>query len=168
MSYLGYSGKEEPMVTFKKAISDQEFEIGKNLFRAYAKELGIDLAFQNFEDELQHIERQYGAPEGTLIIVYSDEGQAIGCFGIRKLDKEICELKRMYIHPEFRGQGIGNLLMEASIEAGSQLGYQKIRLDTLATMLPAIGLYKSYGFYAIEPYRYNPMEEAMYFERKLT
>ncbi|WP_430966655.1 GNAT family N-acetyltransferase [Spongiimicrobium sp. 2-473A-2-J] len=156
------------MVTFKKATSDQEFEIGKGLFRAYAEELGIDLTFQNFEDELQDIARQYSEPEGSLVIAYSNKKQPIGCFGIRKLDEGICELKRMYIHPEFRGQGIGNLLMKESIRAGNKLGYTKIRLDTLSTMRPAIGLYKSYGFYEIEPYRYNPMEGAMYFERALT
>lgn len=159
--------KEKIMVEFKIAVSNQEFEIGKNLFRAYAKELGLDLAFQNFDYELENMQRQYCEPEGTLLIVYLKNSQPIGCFGIRKLDDTICELKRMYLDSKFRGRGIGKKLMEESIKIGSKLGYKKIRLDTLSTMKSAIGLYKKYGFYEIEPYRYNPIEGAIYFEKRL-
>ncbi|KAA3639919.1 MAG: GNAT family N-acetyltransferase [Bacteroidetes bacterium] len=155
------------MVKFKTAKSDQDFEIGKNLFQAYAKALGIDLAFQNFESELNNLRAQYHEPDGILFIIFSQENRPIGCVGIRKLDNNICELKRMYLEAPFRGTGIGKQMMEESIKAARKLGYEKIRLDTLATMKPAINLYKKYDFYEIESYRFNPIDGAIYFEKEL-
>lgn len=155
------------MVKFKIAKSDQDFEIGKNLFQAYAKAIGIDLAFQNFDTELNNLKVQYHEPDGTLFLIYSQENQPIGCVGIRKLDDSICELKRMYLKASFRGKGIGKRMMEESIKAARKMGYEKIRLDTLATMTPAIKLYKKYDFHEIAPYRFNPIEGAIYFEKAL-
>ena len=108
------------MIAFKQATSKQDFEIGKRLFQAYVKELGIDLSFQNFATELEQIEQQYGPPDGTLIILYSDN-HPIGCFGIRKLETTIGELKRMYIAAEFRGDGLGKLLLEKAIKTAKTL-----------------------------------------------
>lgn len=156
------------MITFKRATTTQEFEIGKSLFQAYAQAIGIDLSFQNFTDELENINEQYGGREGALLIAYSKEDEPVGCCGIRKIDEGICELKRMYIIPRFQGYGIGRQMMEQSISIGKELGYEKMRLDTLPTMQSAVGLYKKYGFYEIEPYRYNPIKEALFFEKNLS
>ncbi len=155
------------MITFKKAVSEEDFEMGKVLFQNYAEGLGIDLAFQDFAGELEDIATQYGEPEGVLFLIFSKEKEAIGCFGVRKFSAGICELKRMYLKDRFRGQGIGKRMMEEALSAATQLGYTKIRLDSIEQMQPAIALYKQFGFYEVEPYRYNPVEGAIYFEKDL-
>lgn len=152
---------------FRIAATEQEFEVGKQLFRAYAAGLNIDLSFQSFEQELVNIQQQYSEPEGALVIVFTATGDPIGCFGIRKSEVGVCELKRMYLKAEYRGQGIGDQMMNALLDLAAKLGYQKIRLDTLSSMNSAVGLYRKYDFYLIDPYRFNPIEEALYFERKL-
>ena len=151
----------------KEVHTPEEYQLAVQLFKEYAEEIGIDLEFQNFQKELNDLKQQYSKPEGALWIAYNESHNAVGCVAIRKLEDTVCELKRMYIRKEARGTGLGKQLMTTSIEKAIELGYEKMRLDTLATMLPAIGLYKSVGFYEIESYRYNPFEEAKYFELEL-
>ena len=91
----------------------------------------------------------------------------LGCFGIRRFEGTVCELKRMYLKKEVRGFGIGRLMLGKSFELGKELGYQKMRLDTLPTMKSAIALYNLMGFYEIEPYRFNPIKGAKFFEINL-
>nr|WP_299339086.1 GNAT family N-acetyltransferase [Allomuricauda sp.] len=155
------------MITFKKAVSKEDFETGRVLFQKYAEGLGIDLAFQNFESELESISNQYGEPEGVLFLIFSTSQETIGCFGIRKFSEGICELKRMYLESRFRGQGIGKRMMEEALTAATDLNYAKIRLDSIAQMHAAIALYRQFGFYEVEPYRFNPFEDAIYFEKNL-
>ena len=152
----------------KEAKSFEEYQLVAELFKEYAAQIGHDLAFQNFNEELQKIESHYSPPGGSIFIAYNEEGTPVGCFGIRKLDSSICELKRTYLKKEFRGLGIGNLLLRKAIEVARELGYQKMRLDTLPTMDSAIKLYEKTGFYKIEPYRFNPIEGALYYEFKLS
>ena len=97
-------------------------------------------------------------------MVYTNKDFPSGCFGVRKLTESICELKRMYLKPEIQGLGIGTILMERSFKFAKELGYEKMRLDTLDTMHAAIALYTKMGFYEIEPYRFNPLKGAKYFE----
>lgn len=153
-------------ITYRLAATDDEFEQGKHLFREYAISLGVDLSFQDFDNELKTIDQQYNKPSGALLLVY-DKGSAIGCAGIRKIDDEIAELKRMYVRNEYRGYGIGVRLMERSLEIARDLGYRKIRLDTLSTMEKAQALYRSFGFYEIPSYRFNPLEGTIYMEKQL-
>ena len=156
------------MIQIKEVIHPDEFEKGKNIFREYAQELPIDLSFQDFEKELKDIEKQYSRPEGVLFIAYDGEGKTVGCFGIRKWAESICELKRMYINKSYRKKGIGKRFMSKSIEEAKALGYEKMRLDTLPSMHSAIKLYQKYGFYEIEPYRFNPIQGTKYFEVNLS
>ena len=155
------------MFEIKEAIGPPAFAIARDLFEAYARELEVDLSFQNFEDELEELENMYSRPDGILFIAYSENGEPVGCFGLRKLEETTCELKRMYIRKESRGLGLGRLLLEKSFEVGRMLGYQRMRLDTLPRLKAAISLYKRSGFYEIEPYRYNPISEASFYEKLL-
>jgi putative acetyltransferase len=153
-------------IIYRLAVTHDEFEQGKHLFREYATSLGVDLSFQDFDNELQMIDRQYNKPYGALLLVY-DSGSAIGCAGIRKIDDDTAELKRMYVRGEYRGYGIGVKLMERSLDLARELGYRKIRLDTLSTMKKAQALYRSFGFYEIPSYRFNPLEGTVYMEKLL-
>ena len=151
----------------KEVKSFEEYKVATELFQEYAYQTGYDLEFQNFNEELKKIESHYSAPGGAIFIGYDEEGVPIGCFGIRKFDASICELKRMYLKPEARGLGIGKQLLNKAIEVGSELKYKKMRLDTLPTMVSAIKLYEKTGFYKIEAYRFNPVAGALYYEIKL-
>lgn len=152
------------MIRIKEATSNEAYSIAIKLIKEYVSQLGVDLSFQNFNREIQNIEQQYARPKGIMIIVYNEHEKAIGCFGIRLYEASICELKRMYLKKEYRGMGIGKELLAKSIELGKDLGYKKMRLDTLPSMQAAIGLYKNMGFYEIPAYRFNPIEGTKYFE----
>lgn len=153
-------------IVFHQANTVADFDAGKILFREYAGQLSIDLSFQNFEAELAAVQKQYNEPEGALLLAYCD-GHLAGCVGVRKLDDDIAELKRMYVRNEYRGHGIGARLLEQAIQLSTTLGYKKIRLDTLEDMSAAQALYRSFGFYIIPAYRFNPHKGAVYMEKDL-
>ena len=151
------------MIELKEAETKEGYNLATTLFKEYVSQLGIDLSFQNFNNELENIAVEYGTPDGTIFIAYNND-EPVGCFGVRKLENSICELKRMHVHDKARGLGVGKQLLKKSFEAGKQLGYSKMRLDTLSTMHNALNLYKQAGFYEIEPYRFDPIEDTKYFE----
>lgn len=153
------------MVVIKEASTPESYELGKQLFEAYATELQVDLSFQGFAEEMAEIAQQYGRPGGCLYLAYAAQPQPVGCFGIRMWGGTTCELKRMFIRPSHRGLGIGKQLLIKSVTAAYELGYEKMRLDTLPSMQAAIKLYQQLGFYEIPPYRYNPIKGTKYFER---
>ena len=153
-------------IRFCIAHTAAEFDDARNLYQQYAASLDIYLSFQNFAAELSTLEAQYSAPEGAVILAYKDE-TPVGCVGIRKNAPGIAELKRMYVHPEYRRYKIGIKLLNMALETATELGYNTIRLDTLPTMIPAINLYRSVGFYDIPSYRFNPVDGAVYMEKKL-
>ena len=142
------------------------FEDAKALFKEYALSLPIKLDFQHFDEELNIVNIMYAAPNGALYIIY-DQDKAIGCAGIRYLEEGICELKRMYIQPAYRKLGYARILMEDLLNQAIILGYHTMRLDTLSEMIPAIRLYKQFGFYEIPSYYYNPNETVVYMEKSL-
>lgn len=158
--------KNATEVTLKVATTSQDFADAEQLFREYAGSLEIDLAFQDFAKELTIISVQYNKPEGALVLAYVDD-HAAGCAAVRKLDDETAELKRMYVQPQFRGLKIAQKLLQLSLDSARDLHYKKIRLDTIPSMIPAQKLYLANGFYVIEPYRFNPVEGAIYMERRL-
>lgn len=144
------------------ADSKEEFSVAKKLFREYSKCIKIDLSFQNFENELEEIKKQYREPEGGIILIkYNLE--FIGCAGIRKFKDNIAELKRMYIKPGYRGVGLGKKLLEIALLRAKELDYSKIYLDTLSSMKSAVKIYKTAGFKEIRPYRFNPSEDVLFF-----
>jgi ribosomal protein S18 acetylase RimI-like enzyme len=143
-----------------------DFHLAKSLFQQYANSLSFNLCFQDFENELKQLHVQYNKPTGALILAYQGE-TAIGCVGVRQLDNEVAELKRMFVLPEYRNLKIGQRLLEEALIAANELGYQKIRLDTRQDMVAAQSLYRQNGFYEIPPYRHNPIAGAIYMEKVL-
>lgn len=136
--------------------------MAKTLMLEYSEELGIDLAFQKFQEELGELSRQYGQPEGGLLLLW-EAGRAVGCVAVRRFSEEDGELKRMYLRPIFRGLGYGKKLLAAAVALARELGYRRLLLDTLPSMANAIHLYSSQGFYEIPPYRYNPVPGTLFF-----
>ena len=154
------------MIRIVHAQSPQHVEIIRRLFMQYADSLGFDLEFQNFDQELATLPGAYAQPKGCLLLG-EDLGNWVGCVALRGIEDLICEMKRLYVIPEYRGQGIGRILARAVINEARQKGYEKMRLDTIETMQQARALYSSLGFYTIEPYRFNPIDGASYMELKL-
>jgi ribosomal protein S18 acetylase RimI-like enzyme len=156
----------QPNIHFCLARTVDEFDDARNLYQQYAASLNIDLGFQDFDAELRALEAQYSAPKGAVVLAYKEE-TPIGCVGIRENAAGIAELKRMYVQPAYRRYKIGMKLLTLALETAIELNYTYIRLDTLAPMTSAIHLYRSFGFYDIAPYRFNPIEGAVYMEKKL-
>ena len=158
--------KKATEVLFKIANTPQDFQEGESLFRQYAASLQLDLSFQDFESELKTIDQQYQAPKGALLLACI-EGRAVGCVGVRELEGETAELKRMFVRPEYRGLQIGHRMLGQILAVAKELGYKKIRLDTMPDMTQAQNLYRSFGFSEIRPYRFNPVAGAVYMEKDL-
>ncbi len=135
----------------------------RRFFIEYNDSLGIDLSFQDFEKELRELPGDYVPPNGRLLLAVYDKHVA-GCVGLRKIAERICEMKRLYVKPGFRGKGISRKLAVTVIEEARKIGYVSMRLDTLPWMEEAIALYRSLGFKSIEPYRYNPIKGAVFIE----
>ena len=154
------------MINIIPANTPDRIDKAKTLFKEYADSLAFDLDFQNFDAELDHFPGQYSPPRGRLFLAVF-ENQAVGCVGLRDLGKGICEMKRLYVSPRFRGQKAGKMLAETVIQAAQDMGYDRMRLDTVPSMKSANMLYASLGFKKIEPYRFNPIEGALYLELRL-
>jgi ribosomal protein S18 acetylase RimI-like enzyme len=138
----------------------------RQLFLEYADSLGFNLDFQGFKSELQSLPGKYAPPEGALVLALLN-GKSAGCVALRRLAEDTCEMKRLYVCDTCRGYGLGRQLAVMIMDEARRLGYARIRLDTLTTMLEANQLYESLGFYDIEPYIYNPMPGARFMELRL-
>jgi ribosomal protein S18 acetylase RimI-like enzyme len=149
------------------AQSGDDIELARTLFKEYEAWLGIDLCFQSFEKELAELPGAYAPPTGCLFLAIRNNHFG-GCVALRKIGDGMCEIKRLFLRPEFRGQRIGRQLAEAIIRKARQLGYERMRLDTLPPkMNSAIALYRSLGFKEIEPYYENPVPGALFMELNL-
>lgn len=124
------------------------------------------LRIQNYDDEIQHIEHKYGMPYGRLYLACCD-GELAGCIALRKLDDENCEMKRLYVRPEFRGRQISRLLIDRIIEDAKGIGYRAMLLDTLPFLKSAIRIYNEYGFYEIPCYNNSPMDTTIFMKLDL-
>jgi putative acetyltransferase len=145
----------------------EHIEQVRTLFLEYAQSLGFSLCFQSFDQELKSLPGEYSPPAGRLLLLYHDS-HAAGCVGLRNLEENVCEMKRLYVRPEFRGYGFGRDLVERVIAAAREIGYQRMRLDTIApVMKDAVELYRRMGFREIPAYRTNPIEGALYMELML-
>lgn len=151
---------------FFPAHSSEHLATVRELFMEYANSLEVDLCFQNFNQELAQLPGNYAPPEGRLLLAAVGPTPA-GCVALRKIADEICEMKRLYVRPAFRGKGLGRLLAQAIIQAARECGYQQMRLDSLSSMKEAIALYESLGFHRIPPYYDNPSTLAVFMELRL-
>ena len=149
-----------------RAVDAQQLAAVRNLFVEFVSSLDFDLNFQDFDKELTSLPGKYAPPLGELLLASVDEIPA-GCIALRPLDNVTCEMKRLWVRPEFRGIGLGRMLAERIVAASEDLKYGKMKLDTVASMVSATSLYRSLGFVETEPYTFNPLDDAMYFELDL-
>lgn len=148
-------------VTIVEAATESDFATGRTLFEEYAASVGVDLCFQNFAAELENLTVMYAPPEGALMIAAIDS-EAAGCVGVRKFSEDVCEMKRLYVRPAFRGRHLGRRLAQAVVARGRQLHYNTMVLDTLASMQAALELYRSMGFQLSPAYYPNPLPGVRY------
>jgi putative acetyltransferase len=149
------------------AHSADYIERARELFREYEAWLEVDLCFQSFEKELAELPGKYAPPDGRLLLAMYN-GQLAGCAALRKINEGICEIKRLFLRPQFRGKGLGRQLAETIIREAKQIGYERMRLDTLPPKMDdAIALYRSLGFKEIGPYYDNPVPGAKFMELDL-
>ncbi|WP_208858084.1 GNAT family N-acetyltransferase [Halomonas aestuarii] len=153
-------------ITIEQASRDAQFRAGAELFREYARHLGLDLGFQGFEEELGQVAEMYGPPAGALLLARDGE-TCVGVVGLREFAPGDAEMKRMYVMPSHHGQGVGHALALAFLETARGLGYRRVLLDSLASLEPALALYRRLGFTETAPYRYNPFPDAVFMEYRL-
>jgi putative acetyltransferase len=150
----------------RQARFPDDAEAVRTLFREYAAELNVDLCFQGFEAELAGLPGKYAPPGGCVLLAECD-GHVAGCIALRPFRDNACEMKRLYVRPEFRGRRAGEQLARAIIERGRAGGYDTMVLDTLATLTPAIKLYEQLGFARMSAYYPNPLPGVVYMALEL-
>lgn len=138
----------------------------RELIQEYQRQLGVDLCFQGFDQELADPLSKYGPLRGTILLALWD-GVVAGCGALQDLGEGVAELKRIYVKPEFRRKGIARSISEELIRFAEGKGYQTVRLDTLRRLAGASELYRELGFAEIAPYNYNPEADIVYFEKPL-
>ena len=154
LAYGDLSNIRELFTEYVKMLFDLESDFQKYL----------DL--QNYDNEFDNLNEKYGLPNGRLYIAYSDN-QAAGCIALRQMSDTECEMKRLYVKPEFRGKQIGKALVEVIINDAKKLGYQSMLLDTIPALKAAIVLYENMGFYRIPPYNSSPVDKTVFMKLDL-
>jgi len=150
------------MISIEQAAGIALVVQARTLFEEYQAALGVDLGFQDFENELATLPGQYAAPGGRLLLARI-EGLVAGCVALRPLSgDDVCEMKRLFVRPAFRASGVGRMLAERVIAEARSIGYRRMCLDTLPSMGRAQQLYELLGFREIEPYRHNPINGTKY------
>lgn len=146
---------------------DNELDIVRDLFCEYQRFLGFDLCFQGFEEELRELPGCYASPTGTILVA-EIQGNVVGCIALRPLGGQDCEMKRLYVRPEGRSHGLGRKLCLALLQTAREMGYRRMKLDTVSKLQTAIALYRQLGFRECEKYCENPQPDVLYFELDLT
>ena len=159
-----------PLVELTTPREPHEIELVREIFEEYASGLGVDLCFQQFDEELAGLPGDYAAPRGALLLAYVD-GAVAGCVALRPLDgvdyANAAEMKRLYVRKAFRGFGLGRQLAEAVLDQARQAGYACVLLDTLDGMESARALYSELGFEEIPPYYHNPLPGSHYLKAEI-
>jgi putative acetyltransferase len=149
------------MIVIGEATDKLDITAVGELLLEYQQALGIDLSFQDFASEVRNLPGEYRPPGGRLLLARGD-GEAAGCIALRPVAQDVCEMKRLYVRPQFRAAGVGRLLAERLIADARAIGYRRMYLDTLPSMSKAQRLYESLGFQDIPPYRHNPVAGTRY------
>lgn len=166
-----------------RPAADNDWDAVRLLFRQYLSELDFDLDFQDVERELQALPGPYAGPDGTVLLAVKDDEdaddnrrsvdeRAVGVVAVKPLANtdagdRVCEMKRLYVRPDYRGQGLGRRLAEAVLRAARERGYDIMRLDTVASMTAARAVYRTLGFHERDAYYHNPLDDVVYYERRL-
>jgi putative acetyltransferase len=145
------------MIEIIQAIEQSEIDLARQLFREYHASLGIDLSFQNFAAELDALPGEYASPRGRLLLA-RDSNRVMACAALRPLTADTCEMKRLYVRPDYRSLGLGRQLVDQVIAEARLIGYARMLLDTLPTMTGAQRMYERFGFKDVPPYRHNPIK----------
>lgn len=153
-------------IAIEPAATPEALAAVRGLIEEYQRSLGLDLEFQGFSHELEHLGEMYGPPDGALYLATLD-GVAVGCVGMRRFDATCCEMKRLYVRPAGRGHGLGRALAVRAMDAGRAAGYAAMRLDTLPSMHDAQALYERLGFRDVAAYRANPVAGTRFLEATL-
>jgi GNAT superfamily N-acetyltransferase len=156
------------MTTISHVQGAADMEDIRRLFSEYWAALNVDICFQNFGAEVENLPGKYAPPTGALFLARDEAGEAIGCVALRATEKDnCCEMKRLYIAPEGRGNGLGRILVRTVMDEARTLGYGEMRLDTLPILEPAIALYRSEGFAECAPFGEPDKVKVLYFSRRL-
>ncbi|SDP68400.1 Ribosomal protein S18 acetylase RimI [Rhodoferax sp. OV413] len=154
-----------PVIELVSPTQAEELDATRAIFQEYARQLGVDLCFQSFDEELASLPGEYAAPRGALLLALVD-GELAGCCALRPLDSadyaNASEMKRLFVRKAFRGFGLGRQLAEAALDAARAAGYSCVLLDTLDDMEAARTLYEELGFAEVPPYYHNPIPGAHY------
>ena len=154
------------MVEIKHCSTESDFSSAVQITKDYIHWLNMDLSFQGIDKELLDFPSIYGPPNGLFLLAWHGEKLA-GGVGLRIFEHKVCEIKRLFVYDQFKGRGVGRILCTVLVKEAKNMGYAKMRLDTLGRMKAAIRLYKSLGFEQIEPYRFNPDPTTKYMELSL-
>jgi GNAT superfamily N-acetyltransferase len=157
----------KPLIRIRPAHTESDIHVARELFVEYGQSLGFSLCFQSFDQEYASLPGKYAPPRGRLLLAEVD-GRPAGCIAARPLEEGVCEMKRLYVRPEFRGLGIGRQWAEAVISEAKEIGYFAMRLDTVEDkMQSAVALYRALGFHEIGPYTTNPVPGAKFMQLEL-
>ena len=147
-------------------LGPPDIDAVKAVIQQYLVWLGIDLSFQNIDEELADFPGKYREPEGVFLVA-KDGDRVVGCVGLRRIEPGICEMKRLFVVDSCKGRGLGDSLVREIIRYAKSMGYAKMRLDTLSTMGAAQNLYRRLGFVEISQYTVNPIPGAVFMEKDL-
>lgn len=148
------------------AASPDQWATARRLVEEYVASLGVDLGFQDVDEELAHLSAEYGPPDGLLLLALA-KGEGLGCVAMRPFGPGTAEMKRLYVRPKGRGRGLGRTLALAIIDEARRRGYNRMVLDTLPSMTQARALYQELGFRPIPAYRHNPIAGTAFLELRL-
>ena len=154
------------METIEIRLAYDELPAMQEIFQEYTDSLQVDLGFQHYDEELQDLDKKYGLPQGRLYAVHVD-GRLAGCLAFHALTDDVCEFKRLYVRPVFRGRGLSRRLMEQGFADAAAIGYREVRLDTLESLKSAVALYARLGFAEMPAYYANPLPGVRYYHKFL-